>query len=221
MRHHYLALRQVYHKFLGCKVEKQLSKTEMLAKIAVWKFMLKLNKFWVSLTEEMIRPRSLKTSWLAVISTVILVLTGQLTQNLSTPTNAHIPQVLFSPFSAQSHLLLARDLLTQGNYKEVISEIELAREVVQNNHTGVLGAQSDLERLESEIQTVLHQPGSDIAFWQDLQNKFPDYQPALLNLAILYYNQGINSQSRSYLTTLLNRYPDMRFVLPAELKDLL
>lgn len=123
--------------------------------------------------------------------------------------------ILTNPQGSIPHQKLGQYYLSI-NIEAAQREYALAEELYQhkvNTSDKVAGIESSPWQTWLNLITQKEQIGEEIKYWQIIHSSLPDYQYAILKLAIYYYQLGDKNRGKEYLETLLLKNPTSEIAL--------
>lgn len=137
---------------------------------------------------------------LVLISLLIVAILNNFSQKKEVIT------LLSDPFSSEPHLKLAQYYQDKNNNFSQ-SEQKLYQNYLKNEYVflDLLGIQTEdngnLAGLTNKTELIRQQN-----YWQRIITQFPEYYPAYLNLAVIYYNLDKKEESRQLFEKLFNEF---------------
>lgn len=173
------------------------------------------------------RANSAQTFFKILNSLLLIVFVGFIVINLSTDLfggqdseKRLRSDILTNPLGSIAHQKLGQYYLSinaQAAEREYALAEELYKQKVEYNDK-IAGIESSPWQTWLNLKTQKEQIGQQIKYWETVHSTLPEYQYAILKLAIYYYQLGDKTRGKEYLETLLAKNPTNQTALKVSLK---
>jgi len=154
---------------------------------------------------QLFSARSISLAWKAPLVSFWIAIAFQniIVRSTTPPISSSVLMLLIEPLNTTSHVLLARRFWLSGDKPEALRELALAD---RSPRGAVLGAQSEqvLASWENEPRAAQR----ELAFWQDIIEKHPDYPDGYLGAAVASIKEKQLELAQRYTDLLLSHDPN-------------
>lgn len=125
---------------------------------------------------------------------------------VETPLSSILTKLEKEPTHPQAHIDLSRYFFSIKDITKANQELQLAQETSKNKPS-VLGAQSDSQNLEKDIEQYENSYSAQQFYWQNMVNTYPTYTDGWVQLLYLAYERSNTKMAQQYLDKIYSLDP--------------